>query len=83
MSSTMLEFYLKQNITTEHVDFENQNEYFRKRKNLYRQLGVPMLAIKGSDILEVGPGPGHNSIPLIIWGGGQEVLIWLNPIRWR
>lgn len=81
MSSTMLEFYLKQNITTEHVDFENQNEYFRKRKNLYRQLGVPMLAIKGSDILEVGPGPGHNSIPLIIWGGAGSIdLVEPNPV---
>ena len=76
----MLEFYLQNHITTEHIDVAHWNDYLRKRKNLYRQLGIPMLAIKGSEILEVGPGAGHNSIPLIIEGARSIDLVEPNPV---
>lgn len=80
MTNTMLEFYLQNHITTEHIDVAHWNDYLRKRKNLYRQLGIPMLAIKGSEILEVGPGAGHNSIPLIIEGARSIDLVEPNPV---
>lgn len=80
MANTMLDFYLNNQITTEHIDFEHWNEYIIKRKNLYRQLGIPMLAIRGSRILEIGPGVGHNSIPLVIEGAKHIDLVEPNPI---
>lgn len=65
MSETLLEYYRKHFISTEHgVDAEWEKHIERRRK-LYRQLGIPILALQGSSVLEVGPGEGHNTLPLL------------------
>ena len=66
MKNEILQFYEEHKITTEHIDEKNIAEYVRKRRNLYRQLGIPLLAIRDADILEIGPGVGHNTVPLIL-----------------
>lgn len=58
MSETILEYYRKQGISTEHGVDEDWDKHIKRRKKLYRQLGIPVLAIKGSSILEIGPGGG-------------------------
>lgn len=81
MNNTMLNFYVNNKITTEHIDIDGYGEYIQKRKNLYRQLGIPILAIKDADILEVGPGVGHNTIPLITkWGAKHVDMLEPNPV---
>ena len=62
MSETILEYYRKQGISTEHGVDEDWDKHIKRRKKLYRQLGIPVLAIKGSSILEIGPG-GGGTIP--------------------
>ena len=61
-----LAFCEKNQVTAEHFDRENSSEYLKKRRNLYRQLGIPILAVKDAEILEIGPGVGHNTLPLIL-----------------
>ena len=56
MSETILEYYRRQGISTEHGVDANWNKHIKRRKKLYRQLGIPVLAIKGSSVLEIGPG---------------------------
>lgn len=81
MNNTMLNFYVDNKVTTEHIDIDGYGEYIQKRKNLYRQLGIPILAIKDADILEVGPGVGHNTIPLITkWGAKHIDMLEPNPV---
>jgi 2-polyprenyl-3-methyl-5-hydroxy-6-metoxy-1,4-benzoquinol methylase len=38
-----------------------------RRSFLYRTLGIPNIAVQGSDIIEFGPGSGENSDTLICW----------------
>ncbi len=62
---TGLEYYRRNAISTGHgVDAEWEKHIARRRK-LYRQLGIPTLAFKGSHVLEIGPGEGHNALPLL------------------
>lgn len=81
MINTMLNFYVNNMVTTEHIDMKEYGEYIQKRKNLYRQLGIPILAIKDADILEIGPGVGHNTIPLITeWKARHIDMLEPNPV---
>lgn len=81
MKNTMLDFYVNNKVTTGHIDINKYEEYVKKRKNLYRQLGIPLLAIKDADILEIGPGAGHNTIPLITeWEARHVDMLEPNPI---
>lgn len=81
MKNTMLNFYVNNKVTTEHINIDEYDEYIQKRKNLYRQLGIPILAIKDADILEVGSGVGHNTIPLITkWGAKHIDMLEPNPV---
>lgn len=65
MKNLMLDFYLNNKVTTEHIAMERYDEYIQKREKLYLQLGIPLLVFKNADIIEIGPGVGHNTLPLI------------------
>lgn len=56
MQNEILDFYEEHEISPVHAD---ENDYLlrvKKRKNLYRQLGVPVQALKGSKVIEFGTG---------------------------
>lgn len=58
MANEILDFYEEHKISPVHAD---ENDYLlrvKKRRNLYRQLGIPTLAIKGSSVIEFGTGGG-------------------------
>lgn len=77
----MLEFYVNNKVTTEHIDKENYDEYMHKREKLYLQLGIPLLTFRNADILEIGPGVGHNTLPLITeWGAKHIDMLEPNPV---
>lgn len=73
MENEYLKFYTEHQISPVHVNLEEWEQHVKKRKNLYRQLGIPQLAVRGSEILEIGPGGGHNSLPLIIESGAKHI----------
>jgi len=57
-----LQFYMKNNISPVHQDISNLSRHLDRRGSLYRYLGMPESYFKGIDVLEVGPGSGHNSL---------------------
>lgn len=65
MGESLLEYYRRKKISTEHGVDDEWDKHLARRKKLYRQLGIPVLAFKNSSILEIGPGSGHNTRPLL------------------
>lgn len=81
MGETLLDYYRKYSISTEHGVDAEWDKHLARRKKLYRQLGIPILALRGSNILEVGPGEGHNTLPLLKeWGIAHVDLLEPNEI---
>ena len=60
--SVELEYYIKEGISPVHQDISNLSKHFQIRSSLYRLLGLIPSFFTGKDIIEVGPGSGHNSI---------------------
>jgi hypothetical protein len=60
--SVELEYYIREGISPVHYDLSDLNKHFQTRASLYRLLGLVPSFLKGKDIIEVGPGSGHNSI---------------------
>ena len=60
--SIELEYYIKEGISPVHQDISDLSKHFQTRVSLYRLLGLIPSFFKGKDIIEVGPGSGHNSI---------------------
>lgn len=57
-----LEYYKKFGISPVRYDLSDLAAHFDRRSSLYRQLGLPEVAIRGCRVLEVAPGSGHNSL---------------------
>ncbi len=57
-----LNYYKEQNILPIKQNISNMENHLRKRENLYRQLGIPAIAFKDKNILEVGAGSGYNTL---------------------
>tara|TARA_B110000438_G_C15765264_1_gene629270 strand:+ start:361 stop:1524 length:1164 start_codon:yes stop_codon:yes gene_type:complete len=57
-----LEFYLENNISPVRQNIADLDKHLERRSSLYQQLGLPSMIFQGKDILEVGPGSGHNSL---------------------
>ena len=65
MSESLLEYYRRKSISTEHGVDAEWDKHLARRSKLYRQLGIPLLTFRGSSVLEAGPGEGHNALPLL------------------
>lgn len=81
MEETLLDYYKKYSISTEHGVDAEWEKHLKRRKKLYRQLGIPVLALWGCNVLEVGPGEGHNTLPLLKeWGVAHVDLLEPNEV---
>lgn len=60
-----MEYYKRNAISTGHGVDAEWDKHIARRRKLYRQLGIPTLAFRGSEVLEIGPGEGHNALPLL------------------
>lgn len=60
--NSFLAFYREHNISPVRQDITDIQKHFYRRVSLYRELGILENFIKNSNILEVGPGGGYNSI---------------------
>lgn len=56
MQNDQLEYYVGHNISPEHQNIENIEIHYARREKLYRQCGIPLIAFRDAEILEVGPG---------------------------
>ncbi len=65
MENALTKHYKKYNISPSYQGFSTQSELSKKlyiRKKLYESLGLPSEIFKKSSLLEVGPGPGYDSL---------------------
>ena len=67
MKNEFLEFYGKHNISLDAHDVSDLELHYSRRKKLYRQCGIPQLAFRDAEILEVGPGSGYNTLAFFHW----------------
>ncbi len=74
-----LDYYKAHNISPVAQDVSDLNKHFQRRNALYRQCGLPSALIKGRDILEVGPGTGHNALFTNSFAPENYVLLDGNP----
>ncbi len=79
MVNEQLEYYLKHNISPEHQDISDLKIHFERREKLYRQCGIPGLAFRNAEILEVGPGGGDNTLAFFHWNCKHIDLVEANP----
>lgn len=63
-----LDYYNKNNCVPVEQDISDLRKHYSRREALYRSLGIPSSALKDKDVLELGPGCGHNSIFTNLWG---------------
>ena len=75
-----LEFYIKNKISPVRQDIHDLQRHMDRRKALYQRLGVPSQFITGKNILEVGPGSGHNSLFVATCLPSQLILVEPNPV---
>jgi SAM-dependent methyltransferase len=64
-------FYTSHGITTDHHNLDDLSLHFSRREKLYRALGLPPALLSGRTVLEVGPGRGHNALPMFAWGANM------------
>lgn len=62
MTASHLEFYTTFNISPVRQDIGDLTQHFQRREALYRQLGILPRFVKDTQVLEVGPGGGFNSL---------------------
>lgn len=70
-SNRFLDFYGKYAVSPGNKELEEWAEFKKKRTNLYRQLGIPIQCFRGKDILEFGPGSGHNALAIMMDFAGK------------
>lgn len=79
MKNDFLEYYGKHNISPVKQDVSNIEIHYERRKKLYRQLGIPTIAFRNAEILEVGPGGGYNTLAFFHWNVKHVDLVEANP----
>jgi hypothetical protein len=57
-----LEFYLENKISPVRQNIDDLPKHLQRRSSLYQKLGLPSILFQNKNILEVGPGSGHNSL---------------------
>lgn len=60
--SVELEYYIREGISPVAQDISNLRKHFQMRESLYRLLGLLPSFFREKNIIEIGPGSGHNSI---------------------
>jgi len=60
--SNFLEFYELNKISPVSQNITDIELHFKRRTDLYKEIGLPRLLFNSKDVLEVAPGSGYNSI---------------------
>jgi SAM-dependent methyltransferase len=80
MGKPFVDYYLRHGIAPVAQDIRNLERHCQRRASLYRQLGIPLHFAIGRDVLEFGPGTGHNAICILNQNPRRYVLVDANPI---
>lgn len=74
-----VDFYKTEGISPVAQDIEDLEKHFRRRRALYRHVGIVPGLLSGRSVLEFGPGSGHNSIVTAAMHPARYVLVDANP----
>jgi SAM-dependent methyltransferase len=74
-----LNYYRAQGIAPVHYEMRTLAEHFARRDSLYRTLGLPSAAFRGSRVLEVAAGTGQNSLYVASCAPASLDLVEPNP----
>ena len=74
-----VDFYTQHGVTPTRQDIGDIASHFQRREALHRQLGIPTALLKGSSIIEFGPGSGHNAVFWGALGPSRYVLVDATP----
>lgn len=80
MVNDQLEYYIKNNLEPGHQNIEDIHVHYARRKKLYRQCGIPEIAFRNAEMLEVGPGGGYNALAFLHWNCKHIDLVEGNPL---
>jgi SAM-dependent methyltransferase len=61
-STPYLDFYRENNVIPVNQNLDDLSAHFERRDSLFRHCNIYPFLIKDKDVLEFGPGTGHNSI---------------------
>ena len=78
MKNDYLEYYGEYHISPVRQDINNIEAHYKRRKKLYRQCGIPEIAFRNAEILEVGPGGGYNTLAFFHWNCKHIDLVEAN-----
>ncbi|BDQ32982.1 class I SAM-dependent methyltransferase [Pseudodesulfovibrio portus] len=74
-----IDFYDKHKISPVSQDVSDLDAHYARRQALYRQLGMVPSFLKGKNVLEFGPGSGHNALYTANLNPARYVLVDANP----
>jgi SAM-dependent methyltransferase len=74
-----LAYYKEHGISPVTYDLSDLQAHFDRRDSLYRGLGLPGIAFKGCDVLEVAPGSGQNGLYVAASLPARYELVEPNP----
>lgn len=78
MKNDYLDFYGKHGISPVKQDISSIETHYERRRKLYRQCGIPLIAFKDAEVLEVGPGGGYNTLAFFHWNCKHVDLVEAN-----
>jgi 2-polyprenyl-3-methyl-5-hydroxy-6-metoxy-1,4-benzoquinol methylase len=77
--ATHLDYYLRHGLNPVHYDMAEPKRHLERRSSLYRTLGLPAVAFRGANVLEVAPGSGQNSLFVASCEPASLTLVEPNP----
>lgn len=83
MRRPFVDFYRENAISPVRQDIDDLNRHFERRASLYRVMGIAPHLLAGTDVLEFGPGSGHNALYTASLGPRSYVLVDGNPTGLR
>lgn len=79
MENGYLRYYKERQISPVNQDITDIGVHYGRRRKLYRQCGIPTIAFRDAEVLEVGPGGGYNTLAFFRWGARHVDLVEANP----
>ena len=77
--TAFVDFYSKNKISPVSQNIDDLDLHFQRRNSLFSNLGLPVSLLKDCDILEFGPGTGHNALYTISLMPKRYYLVDGNP----
>lgn len=78
MNNDFLEYYGEHSISPVRQDITDIALHYERRKKVYRQCGIPLLAFRNAELLEIGAG-GYNTLAFFHWNVKHVDIVEANP----